>query len=282
MLVNLREIFDKYKNDFKAIAAFNVANTDMVRAVVDAACLEGKPVVIQVFRRLLDDKTGEYLSEIIKYIVKDIDIPMVLHLDHAIDLIQIRKALDYGFTSVMIDGSVLDFNDNVSLTKETKKLIDSYGFEDRISVEAEIGGIPPASGDSSINNYELTDPEQAEEFVKLTNIDAMAVAFGTAHGIYTKKPELDFNLLKAISKRVKVPLVLHGGTGLSPDVIKKAIKSGIKKVNVATELQKFYIDEIVKKQIENKSKFMPLDIMIKPIRDNLMNLIRLKIKMISY
>jgi fructose-bisphosphate aldolase class II len=253
----------------------------MIRAVVDAAYLEKKPVVIQIHRRLLDDKMGEYLSEIIKYIAEDIDIPIVLHLDHGVDLIQIRKALDYEFTSVMIDGSALSFDENVLLVKKTRELIDLYGLGNKVSIEGELGGIPSAMGYGSSDNYKFTDPDEAEAFVKLTNIDALAIAFGTAHGIYTSKPKLNFELLKEISKRVNTPLVLHGGTGISNECIIKSIKYGIKKVNIATELQKFYIDGIVDAQTKSSGSFLPWDILTRQVRDNLTDLIRSKIKLVS-
>lgn len=281
MLVNLKDIFEDNKGSSQAIAAFNIANIDMIRAVMDAAIAEKKPVVIQIFRRLLDDSTGEYLAEIIKYMAKDINIPIVLHLDHGINMIQIKKAIEYGFTSVMVDGSDLDFEGNIVLVKEAKKLIALYGCEGKISLEAELGSIPCAANLDYSKNLVFTDPVKAEEFVKLTNINALAIAFGTAHGIYTKKPELNFKLIKEIAKRIKIPLVMHGGTGLSDKDIKKSIESGIKKVNVATELQKFYINEIKEAGIKNNGKFVPLDVLTKPIRENLMKLIRSKIKTIS-
>jgi len=281
VLVNLKKIFSYLGNDLKAIAALNVSNIDMVRAVVEAANMENKPVIIQVFRRLIDDGAGDYLSEVIKYICAKAEIPFVLHLDHGLKIEQIKKALDCGFTSVMVDGSALEFEKNVALVMEAKEIIKSYKLEREVSIEGELGGIPLAEDAGIEKNRLFTDPEKAEEFVKLTGIDALAIAFGTAHGFYLTRPELNFDLLREISKRVEVPLVLHGGTGLSDEDIKKSIRYGIKKVNIATELQKFYIDGLVKSEIENKGKFIPLDVLTRPVREKLIELIRTKIRLVS-
>jgi ketose-bisphosphate aldolase len=280
VLTDLKKIFSYLGNDLKAIAAFNVVNIDMVRAVLEAASLENKPVIIQIFRRMIDDGAGEYLSEVVQHICKKIDIPVVLHLDHGIKIKQIKKALDYGFTSVMIDGSLLEFNKNVAIVRQTKEIIKSYGLEKKVSVEGELGGIPLAEDLDINNSMVLSDPSKVEEFVRLTDIDALAIAFGTAHGFYLKKPELNFELLKEINRRVETPLVLHGGTGLSDEDIRRSIKYGIKKVNIATELQKFYIDEIVKSEIKNDGKFLPLDVLAKPVRERLTELVRTKIRMV--
>lgn len=278
MLVNLKDIFNKYLEDYQAVAAFNVVNIDMLKAVIAAAELEKKPVVIQVLKRIFEDDICEYLVSTIKFAIRKSEIPMALHLDHATNISQIKKAVELGFSSVMIDGSFLNHNENVSLVLEAKQIIKPH----KISIEAELGGILPASISRKEMEVMFTDPEEVTMFIKDTyGVDALAVAIGTAHGLYAEKPEINFKLLKQITEKNSVPIVLHGGTGVSDEDIKKVITMGVKKVNIGTELQKFYIDGFKKAVDKNEDKFIPLDILLKPVRNDLMELIRSKIKLIS-
>lgn len=282
MLDSLNNVMEKYYTGKSgAIAAFNVANIDMVRAVINAGELEGKPVVVQVFRRLFEDETCEYVAETVKYAARKTSIPVILHLDHGIDISHIKKALELGFTSVMVDGSNLEFNKNISLVLEAKEVINEFKNENKISIEAELGGIPSACGLNSGDNSMFTDPLQVKEFIDRVKVDAIAVSFGSAHGLYIEKPRLDFELLRKITQQTKIPLVLHGGTGLPDRDIKRSVKLGIKKVNIASELQKYYAVRFKEEEMKNERRFIPLDILTRPIREELTDLIRDKIRLIN-
>lgn len=278
MLVSLKDIFNKYLGEKQAVAAFNIANIDMLRAVIVAAEKENKPVVIQIFRRMLEYDIIDYLLIVAKFAIERTEIPIALHLDHAINISQIKKAINLGFSSVMIDGSLLNYEDNVSLVLETKKITKPY----EISIEAELGGIAPASSTITEREAMFTDPNKAAMFIKdINGVDALAVAIGTAHGIYTEEPKINFNLLKRIITNISVPIVLHGGTGIHNEDIKKVINIGVRKVNIGTELQKFYVDCFQRIIAKNKNNFVPLDVLLKPVREDLTELIRSKIKTIS-
>jgi len=282
VLINLKSLFESYVKKSQAVAAFNVGNIEMIKVIFDVAKLEKKPVIIQVFRRVFEDGTGAYLAEAIKYAANKTDLPVVLQLDHCINMSQLAEAIELGFTSLMVDGSALNFEDNISMILDAKNLIKSYKKEGEISVEAELGGIPIASIEMDKQDFNFTDKEEAVRFLKLTKVDALAISFGSAHGLYKRKPELNFELLKSISSSVNTPLVLHGGTGLSDDDIRTSIKFGIKKVNISTELQKYYVDKIKEESSRNNGNYVPLDILLKPVKEGLKDIVRSKIQLIEF
>ncbi|MHB8278344.1 MAG: class II fructose-bisphosphate aldolase [Candidatus Humimicrobiaceae bacterium] len=281
MLINLKSLFETYISKSQAVAAFNVGNIEMIKAVFDTVKIEKKPVVIQVFWRVFEEGTGAYLAEAIKFAANKIDLPIVLQLDHCINMSQLAEAIELGFTSLMVDGSALNFEDNISMIFDAKKLIRSYKKEGEISIEAELGGIPVASIEMEKQDFSFTDKEEAVRFSKLTKVDALAISYGSAHGIYKRKPELNFELLKNISGSIDTPLVLHGGTGLSDGDIRTSIKFGIKKVNISTELQKYYIDKIKEESLKNNGNYIPLDILLKPVKEGLKDIVSSKIKLIE-
>jgi len=257
MLVTNKEILSAAMAKGYAVGAFNINNLETLLAIVEASEEEKSPVIVAATPSAIKYAGLEYLTTMVKTAEKSAPVPMALHLDHGRDVETVSKCIDAGFTSVMIDGSHLNFEENVSLTRRVAGLAHSNG----LSVEGELGRLAGVEG-STVEEKEaiLTDPNAAKEFVERTDVDALAVAIGTSHGAYKfkAKPKLDFERLKTIRKRVKVPLVLHGASGVPswivekatkygaelggakgiPDEhIKKAISIGITKINIDTDLR---------------------------------------------
>lgn len=234
-LVTLREVLNDAVLGKYAVGSFNAADHSMAEAILEVSEELGLPVILSLaevhFRYL-------HLESVVPYLrrrIEGLSTPAVLHLDHGLSLESIQRGLDLGFSSVMIDASSLPYEDNVALTTQVVNLARKYGA----SVEAELGQVGGGEGnladrtDPDPNVY--TDPEQAADFVKATEIDALAVAIGTVHGLYKGTPHLDLELLSKIRSMVEIPLVLHGGSGLSKEEFQSAIAQGINKINFFTE-----------------------------------------------
>jgi fructose-bisphosphate aldolase class II len=216
------------------VGAFTVWDMESVQAVVAAAESLGLPVIAQVGPWEADFAGMELLADIVKHVALRASVPVALHLDHGENFERAMKGIHCGFTSVMIDVSHLPFQENAALTREVVRCARAAG----VSAEGEIGlvggGIHSVESSASLP-LRMTDPEEAARFVAETEVDALAVAIGSAHGFYKEAPRLDFERLTQIAERVPVPLVLHGGTGIPPEAIREAIKRGIAKVNICTE-----------------------------------------------
>lgn len=235
MLVNMNCLLQTAKKDKKAIPAFNVYNFETVRAVLKASRRQHSPVIIAFGEKYMSYAPIEVIASIVKKMALNSDVPAVLHLDHAKKLDSIVKAIQCGFTSVMYDGSQLELHENIESTKKVVEFAHSAG----ISVEGELGYMNPedaASDSGKVIKSGYTDPEKAAEYVNSTGLDALAVAVGNAHGIYKGTPNLNFLALQKINEASAVPLVLHGCSGIPDDMIKKAVKLGVCKINVNTEL----------------------------------------------
>lgn len=234
MLVSMAGLLNDARANKYAVAAFNFHNLEILRAVVEAAEEEKAPVILQATPFYMNAMSFKTAAAMVKAAAEEAAVPIAVNLDHAGGLEPVMKALMYGFTSVMIDGSSLPFNENVNLTRQAEALARMAGA----SVEAELGHI---GGVEDVEEAQakggLADPREAEEFVRETGIDALAPAIGTAHGIYRSDPELDFDRLAEISRRTGIPLVLHGGSGLDAGSVKKAISMGVAKVNIGTEFK---------------------------------------------
>ena len=239
MLANLKDVLRYAESKKCAVGSFNTPNTASMQAVIGAAEEQGLPVVIM--HAQVHEEMGicsiEDIAPLMLHYAKKASIPVCVHLDHGTDLSYVAKALKLGFTSVMYDGSTLSEEENVKNTLAARVMSKIYGA----SLEAEIGSMgsresssPAASADSSI----YTDPAKAKWFAEITGVDALACAFGTAHGIYLKKPQLDFPRLAKIHSLVNVPLVMHGGSGVSEEDYQKAIELGIRKINYYTYMTK--------------------------------------------
>ncbi len=268
-LVTFNEILPLARKEKRGVAAFNVANLETLLSVFKAAEAEKSPVIIQVYQRLFKDERAELIAAMTRTLAAKSDIPIALHLDHGESLEQIRKAINIGYTSVMIDGSKLPFAENIALTAESARIAHDAG----VTLEAEIGHVP--FGDGAI---ELSTAAEAAEFVEKTGVDALAISIGTVHGFYKKSPVLDIARAAEIGSKVPIPLVLHGGTGVSEDQLRLAVGCGVAKVNIATELQSSFLKGVAAEIAANGDKFKPLDLYFKPAEQKVFDFVCAKIR----
>ena len=239
MLVSMKEMLADAKKNHYAIPAFDVSNYDMMKAILEACEEERSPALLMGLGVDLKGRDMNLLTSMIRSASDYFNIPVCLHLDHATDMELIKRAIDAGFSSVMYDGSVLDFQNNAQNTAEVVK----YAHQRGITVEAELGHVGNGSvgsisetGADTDPGESLTVPEEVARFVEITDVDALAVAIGTAHGVYQKTPTLRIDRLDEITAVCDRPLVLHGGSGLSDDDFRRSIACGISKVNIFTDL----------------------------------------------
>ena len=232
MLVNLNEVlFNAQKNHY-GVGLFNTTDTDMLEAVISAAEELRSPVIIGTAEVLLPYGELSLISPSVIHMAKRASVPVVVHYDHGVTFERCLEALRLGYSSVMFDGSAGEMSENIKATAEMVKIAHAFGA----TVEGEIGHVgSAASGDNETNDM-YTTPEEAKNFVRLTGVDALAVAIGTAHGAYKTAPRLDIERLRKIRETIDTPLVLHGGSGLSDDDFRNTIKNGIAKVNIFTDL----------------------------------------------
>lgn len=234
MYVTLKEVLKEADELNMAVGAFNTHNLEMMPAIIKAAVKQNMPVIVQTSCGTANYVGHRNLVAIAKSLAEEYGINVVLHLDHAKDFSEIRKAIDAGYSSVMFDGSTLPLKENIL---GTKRVID-YAHPRGVSVEAELGTVGGTEDGIVVDqtNVHYTQPEAAIEFVKHTGIDALAVAIGTNHGQYKSKTNINFKQLKKINDAIDIPLVIHGGTGVKDEDVKKVIDLGIRKFNVGTEL----------------------------------------------
>jgi fructose-bisphosphate aldolase class II len=222
-----------------ALGAFNAYNLETVQAIVSAAEEERAPVILQTSQGALKYAGLSQLWSLANTAAKAARVPVAVHLDHGTDLSVVWRCLRAGFTSVMFDGSHLPMPENAALTRRVVEV----ARELQVSVEAELGRISGTEEEISVEDREayFTDPEEAAWFVRETAVDALAVAVGTAHGRYRGEPRLDFARLEEIARKVKVPLVLHGSSGLPDEAVRRAIGLGVAKFNIDTELREAFV-----------------------------------------
>jgi tagatose bisphosphate family class II aldolase len=234
-LINPLEFIAAARKKGVAIAAFNVHNLETVQAVVEAAAAERAPVMIQTTPGTLKHAGIPYIGAIVKAAADLYRIPIALHVDHCGSFQTIVQCIQYGYTSVMIDSSKLAYADNIAMVKKVVEVAKSAG----VAVEAELGRIGGTEDQLTVDEREatFTVPEEARDFAQKTGIDTLAIAIGTAHGEYKGEPKLDFERLTAIHSLVSLPLVLHGASGVPDESVREAIRSGICKINIATELK---------------------------------------------
>lgn len=230
MLVNMRDLLKDAQNGNYAVGSFSVANMEMVLGVLKAAEELNAPVILQIAEVRLKQSPLELIGPLMVAAAENAKTPVAVHFDHGKTEEKIGLALELGFTSVMFDGSHLPLDENIAQTKRIMEMAQEYDA----AVEAEIGcvgGSEDGSEDIAIN---CTKPDDAVRFVKETGVDALAIAIGNAHGNYKLTPKLRFDILEKCAELVDTPLVLHGGTGISPEDFVKCSKTGIKKINIAT------------------------------------------------
>ncbi len=229
-LVNMSALLSKAREGGYAVGSFSVANMEMVLGVLKAVEETKSPAILQIAEVRLNHSPLEIIGPLMVAAAKNSSMPVAVHFDHGKTTEKIKQALDIGFTSVMFDGSHLPFEENARITAEIKKLASEYGADCEGEIGC-VGGSEDGSEDIAIN---CTSPMQALEFYEKTNVDALAVAIGNAHGNYKQTPKLRFDILEETARLVKAPLVLHGGTGILPDDFRKCISLGINKINIAT------------------------------------------------
>lgn len=230
MLVNMKELLADAQKGNYAVGSFSVANMEMVLGVLQAAEELKAPVILQIAEVRLKQSPLELIGPLMVAAAKNAKTPVAVHFDHGKTVEKISQALELGFTSVMFDGSHLPLDENIEMTKQVMALAAPYGA----AVEAEIGcvgGSEDGSEDIAIN---CTKPQDAVRFENETKVDALAIAIGNAHGNYKSTPHLRFDILAEVNEKTSTPLVLHGGTGISPDDFVRCSKTGIKKINIAT------------------------------------------------
>ena len=230
MLVNMKALLAEAEKGNYAVGSFSVANMEMVLGVLQAAKELRAPVILQIAEVRLKQSPLEVIGPLMVAAAKNAETPVAVHFDHGKTLEKIQQALEIGFTSVMFDGSHLPLEENIKTTNEVMALAAPYGA----AVEAEIGcvgGSEDGSEDIAIN---CTKPEDALRFEKETGVDALAVAIGNAHGNYKSTPQLRFDILEEVDGITETPLVLHGGTGITPEDFVRCSHTGIKKINIAT------------------------------------------------
>lgn len=229
-LVSMKELLARAEDNNCAVGAFSVGNMEMVMGAVKASEDTNTPIIIQIAEKRLKNSPLELMGPMMVSAAKNAKTDIAVHLDHGLTTECVRKALETGFSSVMLDLSLLPFNENIDKTRLVVDMAAGYGA----SVEAELGVVGGNEGDSAKHIITCTDPAKAKEFCEQTGIDALAVAIGNAHGNYPVLPELRFDILEQINNSVCVPLVLHGGTGITADMFRRAISLGIRKINIAT------------------------------------------------
>ena len=234
----------------RAIGAFNIENMEMAQAVIDAAVEANLPIILQTTPSTVRYASPAVFAGMVSALAKVAPIEIAMHLDHGSSFELAMEAIEGGYSSVMFDGSQLSFDENVRLTK---KVVDAAG---NIPVEAELGSVGGKEDDHEAENA-YTDPADAQKFVELTGVKSLAIAIGTAHGVYSGEPVLDIARLAEIRKRVSIPLVLHGASGLSVEAVRACIKEGICKVNFATELRIAYSDGVKAYLRDNPDAFDP-------------------------
>lgn len=252
MFVKPHQIFyEALKADY-AIGAFNTYNMEVTQAIMQAAVALKSPVIIQTSEGAIEYAGLEMISTIIKTVAEQADVPVIMHLDHGKSIDMVKRCIDAGYTSVMIDTSKDEFQDNIDKTKE----VVAYAHDRGVWVEAELGailgkeGVKELKGGGTPDSF-LTRPDQAKEFIERTEVDALAVSVGTIHGAFTGQEYIRFELLQEIQDTVpNIPLVLHGASGISDDHLRQAVGMHVCKVNVDTEVRigfenavKAYFDE---------------------------------------
>jgi len=298
MLLTNKEILASARDEKYAVGAFNINNLESLQAVITAAQEENSPVIVAVTPSAIKYAGLIYLAEIVKTSAQLAPVRMSLHLDHGKEIETITRCVDAGFTSVMIDGSHLGFEENIALTRKVIEL----AHPKSVAVEAELGRLAGVE-EVSVEEKDaiLTDPEAAKEFVERTHVDALAVAIGTSHGAYKFKgePKLDLKRLAEIREKVNVPLVLHGASGVSawiiekatkygaqlagakgmPDEsIKRAIKLGIVKINIDTDLRLAFTATIREVLATTPAQFDPRKI-LEPAREAMKDVVRNKMRL---
>ena len=275
-LVPVSELLLKAERGGYAVGAFNANNMEIIQAIIEAAEKENSPVILQASQGAINYAGLDFIAGMVKIAARSSKIPVALHLDHGTDFSQVVRCIRWGFTSVMFDGSKLPLEDNIAITNRVLAIARAVN----VSVEAELGKIGGTEDQVQVSEKEAqyTDPVEAEYFVKQTGVDSLAIAIGTAHGQYKGEPKLDFDRLKKIKSLTNIPLVLHGSSGVPDQAIQRAIKLGICKVNIDTNIREAFVGEMRRVIADKPDEIDPRKI-LGPAREATLEIIRQKIQL---
>jgi len=297
-LVTTKEMFEKAYAKGYAIGAFNVNNMEIVQAITEAAKEENAPLILQVSAGARKYAKHVYLMKLVEAALEDTGLPIALHLDHGADFETCKSCIDGGFTSVMIDGSSLDFEENIEVTKK----VTAYAHERGVVVEGELGQLAGIEDEVQVEDHSYTDPSQVQEFVEKTGVDSLAIAIGTSHGAFKfkpgQKPQLRFDILEEVSSRLPgFPIVLHGASSVIPELVEKinkyggdmpdaigipeemlreAAKGAVCKINIDSDLRLAMTASIREHFALNPADFDPRQY-LKPAREAIRDMVRRKI-----
>ena len=244
-LVSLKEILSLQEKG--AVGAFSTYDLFSAQGIIAGAEKANMPVILMIGSAVLSKPGNEEIGALMVKLAKEAKVPAAVFLDHSKTFELCMKAIQIGFSAVMIDGPYLSFDENVALTKKVVEAAHAVG----VSVEAEIGALAGIEDGEAVADAKVTDPKDAAEFASLTNVDALALSIGNAHGLYKGVPHLHYEVLEGTAKLIDTPLVLHGGTGLSKEQFAKCIDLGVKKVNIGTEIKRSFMDTFTKVHMEN-------------------------------
>jgi len=274
MLVNLKTVLDMAEKGGFAIPAFNVYNMESVIGVLEAAEEMKAPIIMQVYPRLMKEQTGYFLSPVIKAAAERATVPVCFHLDHGPSELETTRSIRYGATGIMLDGSLLPFEENIALTK---RVVETCSYLD-IQVEGELGHVGMTNDDDM---DEFTTAKDAKRFVEETGVSCLAVAVGTAHGKYKKPPKLDIERIREIRESTNnVALVLHGGSGVPDEEIKKAVAAGIRKMNFATDICYAFLDTCLE-ELQKPDRPVAIDTFMKKPIEAVKNFCMTRIKLVG-
>lgn len=253
-------MLNKAKDEHYGVGFFNAVNMEMAKAVIETAEEMNAPVIVGTAEILLPAMSLKHVADYLIPMAKEASVPVCVHYDHGLTFEKCMEALRLGFTSVMYDCSTLSYEENLLKVREMVKIC--HGMD--VTVEGELGHVGDNAGKGKLENPSdyYTDPEQALDFVQKTGVDALAVAVGNAHGDYAFPPKLDFDRIETISKKTGIPLVLHGGSGLADSDFQTAVKLGISKINIFTDIDKAGkagIEEGLKEGAKTMMELMPYE-----------------------
>ncbi|NPV26724.1 MAG: class II fructose-1,6-bisphosphate aldolase [Firmicutes bacterium] len=273
--VSVAELLKEAEAGGYAVGAFNCNNLEIVQAIIEAAEAEKAPVIMQASQGAIKYAGLEYITGMARIAADHATVPVALHLDHGTSFEQVVQCIRSGFSSVMYDGSKLPLEENIAMTRKVIEIARPVG----VSVEAELGKIGGTEDDISVSEREalFTDPQEAEYFVQQTGVDALAVAIGTAHGQYKGEPKLDFDRLSQIRSLVKIPIVLHGSSGVPDEAIRQAISLGVRKVNIDTNIREAFVYAIRDELARSPKEIDPRKI-LGPAKKQAVEVIREKIR----
>lgn len=278
MIVNAKKMLNEAKNNKKCIAHFNINNLEWTKYILEKCDELNKSVILGASEAAIKYMGGyNVVSHLVYSLVKDlnINIDVCLHLDHGSSIESCKKAIDAGFSSVMIDASKYSLDENINITQEVVK----YAHDKNVTVEAEVGHIGGVE-DGIASGVLVASLDDCIKFVKETKVDMLAPAIGSVHGVYKGEPNLDYDLLTSLKNNINIPLVLHGGSGIPDEKIIKAIKLGVSKININTELQQAWHEGVLK-FVENKKEVYDPRKIIGSGEENLKNIVEYKLSLME-